>query len=299
MKRIRGYSSPFNLGHRALTMLFDDPVTVQEKIDGSQISFGLVDGELTCRSRNAEINLEDPQMFKLAIDTALDLAMQNLLVEGYTYRGEFLMKPKHNTLVYDRVPRGNIILFDIDQGDQDYMGRNELYDECDKLDLEVVPTWIWVTRPTVEELENWLQFKSILGNVLIEGLVFKNYSKYDQGAKVLMGKYVSEKFREVHKSDWNKRNPSRKDFISNVIAEYSTEARWEKARQHLEEAGELEHEPRDIPKLMKEVGQDVFAECGDEIKEKLFKHFWKQIQRGITKQLPYWYKEQLMKDALE
>ena len=43
---IRSYSSPFNLGHKALAVLFSGSVTVQEKIDGSQFSFGIVDGEL-------------------------------------------------------------------------------------------------------------------------------------------------------------------------------------------------------------------------------------------------------------
>lgn len=298
MKRIRGYSSPFNLGHKALAELFDGKVTVQEKIDGSQFSFGIVDGDLVCRSRNQEVNLEDPQMFRLACVTALDLASQELLIGNYTYRGEFLMKNKHNTMVYDRVPKGNIILFDIDRGDQDYVPFNELHEMADAMDLESVPSWEIKYKPTVEELEEWLQHKSILGNVVVEGLVFKNYSKYDQGAKVLMGKYVSEKFRESHDGDWKKRNPSDKGYIALLIERYATEARWAKARQHLLETGELENEPRDIPKLLKEVGTDIYEECGEEIKEKLFKHFWKQIQRGLTRGMPEWYKERLMEEAL-
>lgn len=31
------------------------------------------------------------------------------------------------------------------------------------------------------------------------------------------------------------------------------------------------------------------------IKEQLFEYFWKEISRGITKGLPEWYKEQLVK----
>jgi hypothetical protein len=42
---LRSYSSPFNLGHKALEDLFDGTVTVQEKIDGSQFSFGVFNGD--------------------------------------------------------------------------------------------------------------------------------------------------------------------------------------------------------------------------------------------------------------
>lgn len=300
MLELRSYSSPFNLGHRALKALFDGPVVMQEKIDGSQFSFGVRDGELFVRSRGQMINQLEPGMFDLGVKTAQDLHAQGLLREGWTYRGEYLRKPKQNTLVYDRVPLGNVILFDVDREDQDYLDPLELARMGDLLDLETVP-YVTVDHDIVtpEWLEEQLKRKSILGNVSVEGYVFKNYERYDPGNKTLMGKYVSPKFRELHDGDWKKRNPGQKDFIGKLIAEHATEARWDKARQHLLEAGELENEPRDIPKLMKEIGQDVLAECGEDIKERLFKHFWKQIQRGLTKGLPEYYKRVLMKEMLD
>lgn len=295
---IRGYSSPFNLGHKALAQLFDGAVTVQEKIDGSQFSFGLVDGELECRSRGQRVIQEDAGMFKLAVETAQDLARQGLLVEGYIYRGEFLQKPKQNTLVYDRVPKGNIILFDIDRGDQDYLPFDRVADYAEAMDLEYVPTWEINGVPTMESIEKWMQMKSVLGNTTVEGLVFKNYEEFGRDSKTLMGKYVSEKFREKHSGDWKKRNPGGKAFAAMLTKQYATEARWAKARQHLHEQGELENEMRDIPKLMQEINRDVLEDCGEEIREKLFKHFWKQISRGLTHGMPEWYKETLANESL-
>lgn len=299
MLEIRSYSSPFNLGHRALKELFDGLVVMQEKIDGSQFSFGSIDGELFCRSRGQMINQLEPGMFDLGVKTAQDLFNQGFLLDGQVYRGEYLRKPKHNTMVYDRVPRGNIILFDVDLGDQDYLDPVELARVGEILDLEVVPSYTLRGAPTSEFLETMLQKKSILGNMLVEGYVFKNYDRFDPGSKTLMGKYVSPKFREKHDKDWKTRNPGQKDFINKIIEEYATEARWAKARQHLLEAGKLENEPRDIPLLMKEIGQDILAECGEEIKERLFKHFWKGIQRGLTRGMPEWYKETLMTEMLD
>ena len=297
---IRGYSSPFNLGHKALAKLFDcESVIVQEKIDGSQFSFGIINGEIECRSRNQQVILDDAGMFDKAVATAIDLAQQGLLIEGYKYRGEYLMKPKANTLVYDRVPKGNIILFDIDRGDQDYLPYEDAIVLADSMDLEYVPSWECEGKPTVEMLETWMQKKSVLGNTTIEGLVFKNYDEYGRDSKVLMGKYVSDKFREVHDKDWKKRNPGDKAFVAVIIEQYATEARWMKTVQHLREAGELENEPRDIPKLFKEVSGDVLEECEQEIRDKLFKHFWKQIARGLTRGLPEWYKELLAEEMLD
>ena len=48
------YPSIFALGHRALAELFLDPVVVEEKVDGSQFSFGLFEenGEHILRARD-------------------------------------------------------------------------------------------------------------------------------------------------------------------------------------------------------------------------------------------------------
>ena len=295
-KRVSAYSSPYNIGHKAVCDLFVDGVTVvQEKVDGSQFSFGLYDGELLARSKRQPLfpEVETPQgMFDSALETVRSL--KDRLTDGYTYRGEFLAKPKQNSLVYDHPPKGNIILFDVDRGMCDYMMPSALMAEAKKLGLEVVPTWVIDTPPTMEQLDEWVAVESILGKVKREGVVFKRYDLFGIDKKVLMGKYVRPEFREI-----NKKTHKHVNIVDILIAEYSTEARWTKAVQHLRDEGELEGEMRDIPKLMGEIGKDVFEDCSEEIKERLFKHFWKQIQRGVTKGMPEWYKLLLTKEALE
>jgi hypothetical protein len=52
MSSWHSYPSIYNLGHRALTDLFSGGlVLVQEKVDGSQFSFGLIDGVVRFRSK--------------------------------------------------------------------------------------------------------------------------------------------------------------------------------------------------------------------------------------------------------
>jgi len=114
--KLRSYSKIYNMGHSAIKDLFLDEVIIEEKIDGSQFSFGIKDGQLFCRSQNKEQFPESTdKMFKLAVEKVRDV--QDKLTEGWTYRGEYLSKPKHNTLCYSRVPENNIIIFDIDYGD--------------------------------------------------------------------------------------------------------------------------------------------------------------------------------------
>lgn len=297
---LRSYSSPFNFGHKALEALFDGIVYAQEKVDGSQFSFGITeDGDLRARSRKQAIPVtpETGGMFQPALDTVLELAP--LLTPGHTYRGEFLGKPKHNTIAYERVPKGTIILFDIDQGDQDYLFPVEVASEAIRLGLEVVPTLArYRDKPTLADLKALLDTDSLLGGVKIEGIVLKNYGQYGPDKKVLMGKYVSEAFKEKHGGDWKKRNPTQNDVVLQIIDEYSTEARWRKAIQHLMEQGEIEGVVQDIPVVLREVAKDIHDEDGEAIKERLFKHFWKHISRGVTRGLPEFYKAWLLEEFL-
>ena len=298
---LRSYSSPLAVGHRAVQSLWDGTVWAQEKIDGSQFSLGLRDGVLCCRSRNNDLSdlVGNPVgMFKLAVETAVRLSPG--LREGWTYRCEFLSKPKHNTLAYDRVPKGNIILFDIDRGDQDYMDPVDLADHAVRLGLEAVPLFgCFTEKQGLDQLLPLLKRASILGKQTVEGIVLKNYDQFGQDGKTMMAKLVSKDFQESHASDWKQRHPSKQNIIEQLIERYGTEARWRKAVQHLREAGRLEGAPRDIGLLIKEIPEDILADSTEDIKEELFKAFIKDLRRGWTKGMPEWYKRQLAEEALQ
>jgi hypothetical protein len=291
MNKINSYSSPFNVGHKALENLFTGTVIVQEKVDGSQFSFGVDDsGKWFARSKRVQLHEQDKYgMFDGAVATVVEIA--ELLTPGYTYRGEYLQKPKHNTLAYSRVPNGGIIVFDIDKGDQDYMMPEELIAECERIGLEHVPyLGQFDSKPKLDELKVLLDTDSVLGGHKIEGVVLKNYAQFGVDKKTLM---------EKHSKDWKQRNPSRNDVILAIIEDYATEPRWRKAVNHLREEGKIELAPQDIPSLMKEINQDVLSDSEDEIRERLFKHFWKDISRGLTRGFPEWYKNYLVEEALD
>ena len=62
---LHSYSTIYAIGHKAILELLSSSVVVEEKIDGSQLSFGLIDGELQCRSRKQQMVMDAPEkMFK-------------------------------------------------------------------------------------------------------------------------------------------------------------------------------------------------------------------------------------------
>lgn len=295
MSSWHSYPKVWALGHGAITELFFDDVIVEEKIDGSQFSFGKFDGEIKIRSKGQEMAIDAPEkMFQKAVDTVLSL--KDLLVDGWTYRAEYLQKPKHNVLAYDRVPEKNVILFDINIGEEMYLSRIDKEVEARRLGLEIVPLLFEGKISSAVDLERHLDTVSVLGGQKIEGFVVKNYARFGRDKKALLGKFVSENFKEKHKKDWKEENPGQNDIVQILINTYRTPARWDKAIQHLREAGQLEDSPKDIGKIIKEVPKDLLEECEDEIRDALFKWAFPALVRGINRGLAQYYKEYLMKN---
>jgi len=286
-----GYPSIYALGHRYLADLLLDPVLVEEKIDGSQFSFGLFEDGYKARSRGAAIEIDAPDsMFKRAIEVIKILPLH----AGWTYRAEYLQKPKHNTLAYDRIPKQHLILFDVNVGEEDYLPYEAKRVEADRLGLEVVPVLYEGIISDVHAVKAFLDTPSVLGGQKIEGVVVKNYLRFGLDKKALMGKFVSESFKEQHKREWKVGNPAAGDIIQRLIEGFRSEARWAKGVQHLRETGIIQDAPQDIQPLFKAIPEDILAECADDIKETLFKWAWPKIQRGAMAGFAEWYKNQLL-----
>lgn len=298
MEMLPGYGKIFTMGHAAIKEIFLDDVLVEEKVDGSQFSFGISNGELFCRSKGKQLVIDAPEkMFNLAVETIKELAPK--LMDGVIYRGEYLNKPKHNVLAYGRIPNKNIIIFDIELPGQNFMTYEGKCIEAERLGLEVVPKMFEGKIEDITDLYKILEMQSILGGQKVEGFVVKNYNRFGKDGKVLLGKYVSEAFKEVHSHDWKTSNPSNGDIIEKIVEKYKTPSRWNKAVQHLKERGELTSTPKDIGPLMKETQKDIREECMEEIKEELFKYAWDKIERRLTGGLPEWYKRELLKSQFD
>lgn len=285
------YPKVYALGHAAIKELLFDDVIVEEKLDGSQFSFGKFGDEIRCKSRRQVLNIDEPEkLFSAAVEVVKSLDLRN----GWTYRAEYFQKPKHNALAYERIPENHLIVFDINTGHESYLSYDEKKVEAERLGLECVPCLKRGRISSSSELTGLLEHKSVLGGAMIEGVVVKNYSRFSTDGKAMIGKYVSEAFKEIHVSEWNKTNPGPKNIIAQLGDKYRHVGRWTKAQQRLRDDGTLEGSPKDIGALLREVPIDIESECSDEIKDALYKWAWPQIRRMVTSGLPQWYKERLL-----
>lgn len=284
------YPKIYALGHSAISALLDGPVVIEEKIDGSQFSFGRFNGELRVRSKGCVMLPDAPEkMFSVGVEAISTLDLR----DGWTYRGEYLQKPKHNTLSYSRIPEKHVMIFDVNTGHECYLGHKEKALEAARLGLETVPVLHYGSLDGMSSFQELLDRESVLGGPKIEGVVIKNYARFCTDGKAMMGKFVSEAFKELHGTEWKATNPSKSDVVTLLIDSLRTDARFEKAVQHLRESGKLEETPRDIGALIKEVHLDIESECTDIIARKLTEWALPQIKRGVAHGMPEWYKTKL------
>ncbi|MDV7392004.1 hypothetical protein RZS08_11640, partial [Arthrospira platensis SPKY1] len=138
---------------------------------------------------------------------------------------EYLQKQKHNTLAYSRIPKNHIVIFDIED-----INGNPFLPESKRKMVENIgfetPQLFDVEIKTADDILNLMNAESMLGGTTIEGVVIKNYGKLVPDGKYMVGKYVSEKFKEKHVKEWRGNNPSAKDIISLIGEELKTEARY-------------------------------------------------------------------------
>jgi len=295
------YPKILAIGNEYIADIFKGSVDVQEKIDGSMSAFGCTkNNQVVMRSKGKELFYEDHEgMFDIFVNFVMEHEEWLLAHPGMYFYGEFLSKSKHNALAYDHVPRNNIMLFGVyEEGVGYYKTYKELKHWANALDLDPVPLLYYGEIKDKEALEHFLTFDSILGNQKVEGVVVKNYEQtLLVGGKICpqFGKLVRPEFKEKLNKTWT----TGKDKVQLFIDSFRTEARWQKAVQHLKDKGQLEGSPRDIGKLIVEVKRDIIDEEENEIKLGLYKLFKDQILRKATAGMPEFYKEQLLNKAFD
>lgn len=299
---IPAYPKIFSIGSPYIPHLFKGNVEVTEKIDGSQFNFGLDStNNLILRSKGKDIFVEDPEkMFQKAIDYVVSIdekIKSHFPPETYVYT-EFLSKPKHNVLQYQRIPKNHLMVFAAYFAGIGFVDYQRLKEISGVLDLEVVPLLFEGEIKNVNEVNHLLEHESGLGGEKVEGIVVKNYTQTvfiaDQVFPSL-GKFVREQFKERHKTEWKEKEGKGK--WQTFLESFRTEARFGKAVQHLTEKGELTFTPADIGKLLVELKRDLVEEEKETIKDELYAFFLDEILRKATAGFPEWYKEQLLKKA--
>ena len=288
------YSKIHQMYHREVHRMKGHQVVVQEKVDGSQISFGRKNGELFVRSKNHMLDLDNTEkMFAPAVD----VLKTKDLPESYVFRGEYLKTPKHNVLAYNRIPKDHIIIYDIEinDGGNDYFPPLDVKYVAEDCGFEVVPTlWTGLFDDIDQELiDRLMKTQSTLGGPLVEGIVIKCYDLLDSRDKTLMCKFVRPEVREMISG---KQGKNRRGIIEEIGERLAIPARFDKAFHQADEQGLITGEPKDIGPMIKILNTD-FEEHVDEIKNLLYANFRKDIMKVASRGFPKWYKKKLLVDS--
>ena len=262
----------------------------QEKVDGSMFAFGYIDGALRCRSKRNQINLESPDsFFQIAVDYIKSIEDKIAKYENRIFYCEYLQKPKHNVLAYDKTPKNNLMMFDCYDIDRKiFVYINEF---ADALGIDSAP--VLADSYNAKKIKNLLELESYLGGQKIEGVVVKSYNYGDETEQIKVAKYVSPRFKEIQKGRKPKTKITTEEMLKEFFDLFKNENRWAKALIHLKEQNLITGEVEDIPKLIKEIQRDVLDEEEQYIKSYLYKMFKKSICITAVKGCAEWYKDKL------
>lgn len=269
--------------HRDVATILDGEVTVEEKVDGSQFSFMKTDvGTIVFRSRSVQIHSAEAAggNFRSAIAAIQERA--EAILPGVVYRGEVLAKPHHNNIAYERVPKGHIVLWSMEDS-EGRLPRSALETHAAAMDLEVVPLVATGKFSSLEELVKLIPAASFLGGPC-EGVVIK---RENMSAKV-----ISQAYREINGGKAPKDRTGH-DFVRHLANKYCPPARLAKAVFWLRDAGKHTGTTKDIGPLIQRLRADVQEECKQLIMEELYQQFEKELHREMFHGVADWYKAEL------
>lgn len=285
---MKKFPKVLGLGQPLLAEIFDDPVDLTSKIDGSQCRINLTESNVQCGSKNVDI--ADDKMFTIAYEQANRIWVDNKWKEwgsDITLFTEFLNKLKHNVLSYNRVPLNNIYLFGA-LIDGKHIQTEKLIELAHDLNIEpphIIASQIKIDNP--DDLNKYLETESVLGGTRVEGIVIRNSYKSYPPLLIstmafmdypLVGKLVRDDFKERLNKEWSGKR-QREEPITKITAEFLTEARFHKAIQHLEETGKITYEMNNLKDIIPEFYNDLLDEEKDEIIKVVMASFWKPLKR--------------------
>lgn len=290
------YPKIYRLGLEEVADVLSYTVEITEKIDGSAFGFGVVDGELVLQSKRTTLPANVVSgMFAGA--TAAVHAVRDKLMLGAFYWGEALEKPRHNKIAYGRVPRHHVALYGVLVDDR-YVAYETVKNEALRLGFDVVPLLFRGRIESLDRLDKIFEDfrESYLGGT-VEGIVIRPVGDPCPSAKL-----VKDEFKEVMQRKNKVVNQENKleDAVREFFESFATEARWLKAIQHLEDAGEITpNRPENIGIIIKEIQRDTLEEEESFIRENLWILHKRMFLRTLTEKFPKWYLERIRNAGLD
>lgn len=292
MEGFHKYKKIYRLGHDENAEIFSDPedeIVIQEKIDGGNFRFAILNGKVIIGSRTQQLTDDegnDSNMNKMFIRCANYVREQIKdkdlsKYEGLLFYGENCVK---HTISYDWEEIPPFLGFDIlDLTTGKFYGYGDVQLVYGFLNLPMVPHFRTCKVKDLPQIDDDLvpiskYARDSAPDRKAEGLVFKNYRKQ------IMAKYVRDAFKEKNAEAFGgtpKYNKVDETQNADFLFKFCTNARIEKAIfKRLEQGDSLDL------KLMQHVPKDVWTDIWNEEWQYIANQRWMLDFGGIKKLIP-------------
>lgn len=298
------YPKVHRLGKEETDGILDEEVTVQEKLDGANVSIWIDEqGEIHTATRNKEIT----QGFNGFVDYVKNNKEIRTLLEdnpSYTLYGEWLVR---HTISYSEGAYQKFYLFDIldrNRFEEDFEPEKLAGMFIDTDDVASIADFYGIPRPqifgkgkiTEKEAEEFVG-KTNLGTVG-EGVVIKADNFVNKFGGHSYAKIVSQQFKEDNGITFGGNNKHSETYGEMyVVNKYATLARVEKVMNKLQplidERLDLEH----IPRIANTCYHDMLTEEIWEIAKKVPALNLKDLKRLANKKFIQIYKDKINGDV--
>ena len=261
----------------------DRGLVVQEKLDGSNASFTVDNGELQCFSRRKKLNEKE------TLNGFYGWVHENIqedvfdFLEDYIIFGEWLVKHK---IQYKEECYKEFYVFDVyDKEEEAYLSLKNMHRIASYLELKTVKTLL-IAEPSYHL--NILTPQDIQDLVGKSDMTVKPNTGEGIVIKYLDGKSEHEDYYKIVSNEFKEFNRQKmKTEIKNndSVADYAmTRARMEKMIFRAIEEGRLSEDNIELENfgpIMKEVGQDFVDDIMEEEKDNMLKIIEKQIKKKM------------------
>ena len=265
----------------------DRGLVVQEKLDGSNASFTVENGELQCFSRRKKLNEKE------TLNGFYGWVHENIqedvfdFLEDYIIFGEWLVKHK---IQYKEECYKEFYVFDVyDKEEEAYLSLKNMHRIATYLELKTVKTLL-IAEPSHHL--NILTPQDIQDLVGKSDMTVKPNTGEGIVIKYLDGKSEHEDYYKIVSNEFKEFNRQKmKTEIKNndSVADYAmTRARMEKMIFRAIEEDRLKEEDLELQNfslVMKEVGQNFVDDIMEEEKDNMIKIIEKQIKKKMPHML--------------
>jgi len=235
-------------------------VYVFPKVDGTNSSIWIEDGQICAGSRNRKLSLDNDNAgflnHCLSCGEYKTFFSENPDLRLY---GEWLVP--HSLKTYRDEAWRKFYVFDVLRGDE-YLIYEDYKQILEHYNINYIPPDAIINNPSSDQLLRSLEKNNFLikdNHGVGEGVVLKNYEFYNKFGKQNWAKIVTNEFKEKHKKEMGPPEIKGKKIIENEIADlYTTKSLCEKV--HAKIKNESGFSPKDIPRYLNTVYYDVIKE---------------------------------------